>query len=56
PHLALFFFQDTGGSVIPILYSALCRHIRSQGGVVLYVVSLGKAALLLPNGTTAHSR
>lgn len=45
-----------GGCGKTFLYSALLGKIRSTGKVALAVASSGIAALLLVNGTTAHSR
>jgi hypothetical protein len=51
-----FFLQGAGGCGKTFVYSALCRHFRGQGKIVLCVASSGIAALLLEGGRTAHSR
>lgn len=56
PHSALFFLQGYAGTGKTFLYQTICRHFRAQGKIVLCVASSGIAALLLPGGTTSHSR
>ncbi|XP_020963983.1 uncharacterized protein LOC110265361 [Arachis ipaensis] len=51
-----FFVCGYGGTGKTFLWNALSASIRSKGDIVLNVVSSGIAALLLPNGQTAHSR
>ena len=38
------------------MYSVLCHHYRSHEKIVLCVASSGIASLLLPGGSTSHSR
>ncbi|XP_072058197.1 uncharacterized protein [Arachis hypogaea] len=52
----LFFLYGQGGCGKTFLWSTISCSIRSKGGIVLNVASSGIAALLLPNGRTAHSR
>ncbi|XP_057730446.1 uncharacterized protein LOC130945757 [Arachis stenosperma] len=52
----LFFLYDQGGCRKTFLWSTISCSIRSKGGIILNVASSGIAALLLPNGRTAHSR
>ena len=56
PEHAHFFLQGPGGTGKTFLYTAICRALRARGDIVLCVASSGIAALLLPGGTTAHSR
>jgi len=56
PRSAHFFIQGAGGTGKTFLYRGLCHYFRSLGRIVLCVASSGIAALLLPGGTTAHSR
>ena len=56
PRTAHFFIQGPAGTGKTFLYRCLCHHYRSQSKIILYVASSGIAALLLPGGTTAHSR
>ncbi|XP_015944077.1 uncharacterized protein LOC107469212 [Arachis duranensis] len=51
-----FFVCGYGGTGKTFLWNALSASIRSKGDIVLNVASSGIAALLLPNGQTAHSR
>jgi len=51
-----FFLQDSAGTDKMFLYEMICHHFRARGEVVICVASSGIAALLLPGGTTAHSR
>ncbi|XP_015961178.1 uncharacterized protein LOC107485174 [Arachis duranensis] len=51
----LFFLYGQGGCRKIFLWSTISYSIRSNGGIVLNVASSGIAALLLPNGRTAHS-
>ncbi|XP_016206006.1 ATP-dependent DNA helicase PIF1-like [Arachis ipaensis] len=52
----LFFLYGQGGCGKIFLWLTISCSIRSKGGIVLNVASSGIAALLLPNGRTAHSR
>nr|XP_025617144.2 ATP-dependent DNA helicase PIF1-like [Arachis hypogaea] len=52
----LFYLYGQGGCGKTFLWSTISCSIRSKGGIVLNVASSGIAALLLPNGRTAHSR
>ncbi|XP_025692863.1 ATP-dependent DNA helicase PIF1-like [Arachis hypogaea] len=52
----LFFLYGQGSCRKIFLWSTISYSIRSNGGIVLNVASNGIAALLLPNGRTAHSR
>ncbi|XP_072054895.1 uncharacterized protein [Arachis hypogaea] len=52
----LFFLYGQGGCGKTFLWSTISYSIRSKGGIILNVASSGIAALLLPNGRTAHSR
>ncbi|KAF5190259.1 Atp-dependent dna helicase, partial [Thalictrum thalictroides] len=51
----VFFLQGAAGTGKTFVYKTLCGLYRSQGKIVLCVASSGIAALLLPNGRTAHS-
>ncbi|KAL1349215.1 hypothetical protein AAHE18_07G142100 [Arachis hypogaea] len=51
-----FFVCGYGGTGKTFQWNALSASIRSKGDIVLNVASSGIAALLLPNGRTAHSR
>ncbi|KAF8088731.1 LOW QUALITY PROTEIN: hypothetical protein N665_0531s0004 [Sinapis alba] len=52
----LFFVNGAGGTGKTFLYQTIISRLRSRKQIVLPVASLGIAALLLPNGRTAHSR
>ena len=52
----LFFVYGTCGTGKTLLYQTIISRIRSKKQIVLPVASSGIAALLLPNGRTAHSR
>ncbi|XP_013589401.1 PREDICTED: uncharacterized protein LOC106297775 [Brassica oleracea var. oleracea] len=52
----LFFVYGAGGTGKTFLYQTIISRIRSRKHIVLPVASSGIAALLLPNGRTAHSR
>ncbi|XP_018461372.2 uncharacterized protein LOC108832383 [Raphanus sativus] len=52
----LFFVYGPGGTGKTFLYQTIISRIRSRKQIVLPVASSGIAALLLPNGRTAHSR
>ncbi|CAL9225762.1 unnamed protein product [Arabidopsis halleri] len=52
----VFFVYGFGGTGKTFLWSILSAVLRSQGLIVLNVVSSGIASLLLPGGRTAHSR
>ena len=56
PEQAHFFIQGPAGTGKTFLYRLLCHYFRGAGNIVLCVASSGIAALLLPGGTTAHSR
>ncbi|XP_057747923.1 uncharacterized protein LOC130967118 [Arachis stenosperma] len=51
-----FFLYSQGGCRKTFLWSTISCSIRSKGDIILNVVSSEIAALLLPNGRTAHSR
>ena len=51
-----FFLQGPAGTGKTFLYETICHHFCARGEVVICVASSGIAALLLPGGTTAHSR
>lgn len=50
-----FYLQGAGGIGKTFLYKAICYHYRACVKTVLCVASTGIAALLLPDGVTAHS-
>ncbi|XP_033133939.1 uncharacterized protein LOC103833495 [Brassica rapa] len=52
----LFFVNGAGGTGKTFLYQTIISRLRSKKQIVLPVASSGIAALLLPNGRTAHSR
>lgn len=52
----LFFLNGPGGTGKTYVYQTIISRLRSQGQIVLPVASSGIAAILLPNGRTAHSR
>ncbi|XP_015931873.1 ATP-dependent DNA helicase PIF1-like [Arachis duranensis] len=52
----LFFLYGQGGCGKIFLWSTISYSIRFKGGIVLNIASSGIAALLLPNGRTAHLR
>ncbi|KAF8113262.1 hypothetical protein N665_0053s0013 [Sinapis alba] len=52
----LFFLNGPGGTGKTYVYKTIISRLRSQGKIVLPVASSGIAAILLPNGRTAHSR
>ncbi|XP_074265824.1 uncharacterized protein LOC141588274 [Silene latifolia] len=52
----VFFVYGYGGTGKTFIWKTLCAAIRSEGEIVLAVASSGIAAILLPNGSTAHSR
>ncbi|KEH23234.1 PIF1-like helicase [Medicago truncatula] len=52
----LFFLYGYGGTGKTFIWRALCAALRSDGGIVLACASSGIAALLIPDGRTAHSR
>jgi ATP-dependent DNA helicase PIF1 len=56
PERAHFFLQGPAGTGKTFLYRCLCLYFRARSQIVLCVASSGIAALLLPGGTTAHSR
>ena len=52
----LIFVQGHGGTGKTYLWNTIISKIRSESKIVLAVATSGIAALLLPNGRTAHSR
>ncbi|XP_074310974.1 uncharacterized protein LOC141646884 [Silene latifolia] len=52
----IFFVYGYGGTGKTFIRRTLCAALRSVGEIVLPVASSGIAAILLPSGTTAHSR
>ena len=56
PATAHFFVQGPAGTGKTFLYRTLCHYYRARGDIVLCVASSGLAALLLPGGSTSHSR
>ncbi|CAN6835653.1 unnamed protein product, partial [Brassica oleracea] len=52
----LFFIHGAWGTGKTFLYQTIISRLRSRKQIVLPVASSGIAALLLPNGRTAHSR
>ncbi|WZZ65641.1 hypothetical protein YC2023_077011 [Brassica napus] len=52
----LFFVYGAGGTGKTFLYQTIISRLRSRKQIVLPVASSGIAALLLPNGRTAHPR
>ncbi|XP_062089097.1 uncharacterized protein LOC133795659 [Humulus lupulus] len=52
----LFFINGHGGTSKTFLWNTIIAKLRSQTKIVLPVATSGIAALLLPNGRTAHSR
>uniref|UniRef100_A0A803PB99 ATP-dependent DNA helicase n=1 Tax=Cannabis sativa TaxID=3483 RepID=A0A803PB99_CANSA len=52
----LFFISGHGGTGKTFLWNTLIAKLRSESKIVLPVATSGIAALLLPNGRTAHSR
>ncbi|XP_018460165.2 uncharacterized protein LOC108831095 [Raphanus sativus] len=52
----LFFVYGAGGTGKTFLYQTIISRLCSRKQIVLPVASSGIAALLLPNGRTAHSR
>ncbi|XP_033131448.1 uncharacterized protein LOC103828425 [Brassica rapa] len=52
----LFFVYGAGSTRKTFLYQTIISRLRSRKQIVLPVASSGIAALLLPNGRTAHSR
>ncbi|POS82695.1 hypothetical protein EPUL_003563, partial [Erysiphe pulchra] len=52
---SIFFLQGAAGTGKTFLYKTLSGLYKSQSKIVLCVASSGIAALLLPNGRTAHS-
>ena len=51
----MFFLHGPAGTGKTFTYKTLCYALRGDGKIVLCVASSGIAALLLPNGRTAHS-
>jgi hypothetical protein len=56
PMSAHFFLQGYAGTGKTFLYNAICNHFRAKEEIVICVASSGIAALLLPGGSTSHSR
>ena len=54
--VGFFFVHGSGGCGKTFLWKTLCCGLRSQGKIVLPVVSSGIAATLLPGGRTTYSR
>ncbi|KAF8113552.1 hypothetical protein N665_0048s0013 [Sinapis alba] len=52
----LFFLNGPGGTGKTYVYKTIISRLILQGKIVLPVASSGIAAILLPNGRTAHSR
>ncbi|KAK1400270.1 ATP-dependent DNA helicase [Heracleum sosnowskyi] len=52
----LFFINGRGGTGKTFLWNTIIAKLRSNSKIVLAVATSGIAALLLPNGRTAHSR
>ncbi|XP_024984074.1 uncharacterized protein LOC112520001 [Cynara cardunculus var. scolymus] len=52
----LIFIHGRGGTEKTFLWNTVVSRPRSEGKIVLPVATSGIAALLLPNGRTAHSR
>ncbi|XP_060972332.1 uncharacterized protein LOC133038257 [Cannabis sativa] len=52
----LFFINGHGGTGKTFLWNTIIAKLRSQSRIVLPVATSEIAALLLPNGRTAHSR
>jgi ATP-dependent DNA helicase PIF1 len=53
---AHFFLQGYANIDKTFLYNAICNHFRAKKKIIICVVSSGIAALLLPGGSTSHSR
>jgi len=51
-----FFIHGPVGTGKTYLYKCICHYYRSQGKIVLCIVSSGIAALLLPGGRIAYFR
>ena len=56
PPNTAFFLAAPGDTGKTFVLNALIKTMRSHGWIVIAVASSGLAALLLPNGRTAHSR
>lgn len=52
----LMFVYGHGGTGKTFLWTTIISYLRSIGKIVLAVAASGIASLLLPSGTTAHSR
>ncbi|XP_074297899.1 uncharacterized protein LOC141628690 [Silene latifolia] len=52
----VFFVYGHGGTGKTFIWKTLCATVRREGEIVLPVASSGIGAILLPNGSTAHSR
>lgn len=52
----LYFVNGEGGAGKTYLYNGISSFIRNTNNIVINVASSGIAALLLPGGSTAHSR
>jgi hypothetical protein len=53
---AHFFLQGYAGTGKIFLYNAICNHFRAKEEIIICVVLLDIAILLLPGGSTFHSR
>ncbi|XP_074374104.1 uncharacterized protein LOC141714485 [Apium graveolens] len=52
----LFFISGHGGTGKTFLWNTIISNLRSRSKIVFPVATAGIAALLMPNGRTAHSR
>ena len=55
-HRTAHFLEAPGGTGKTFTVNAIINAVRAQGKIVIPVASSGLAALLLPDGRTAHSR
>ena len=53
---SFFFVYGSGGTGKTLLWKTIITYLRAEGKIVLAVASSGIASLLLPGGTTAHSK
>jgi ATP-dependent DNA helicase PIF1 len=56
PISAHFFLQSYTNTGKTFLYNAIYNHFRAKEEVIICVALSGIAALLLPGGSTSHSR
>jgi ATP-dependent DNA helicase PIF1 len=56
PISAHFFLQGYTSTGKTFLYNAICNHFRAKKKIIICVASSNIAALLLPGGSTSHSR